>query len=282
MYGETYPLSNWRPSVNSSSMPKLSDGSTVMTPSLPTRSIASAMMPPISGSLLAEMAAIWASSALLSTGREAPASCSTSCLTALSMPRFSSTGLPPSATRRMPSLTTAWASTVAVVVPSPATSLGLFATSFNSCAPMFSNGFGSWISRAIVTPSLVIVGGPVSFSSTALRPIGPRVTRTALASLSTPATRRRRASSLNLSSFAICAPIRLGGPSIDRLEVEPEVLGAVFGVGEQQNVIVEHHHAAVVRRHDLLEVVRGELEPHSLRDLLHVKVDLADAIHADH
>ena len=39
-----------------------------------------------------------------------------------------------------PSVTIAWASTVAVVVPSPATSLVLVATSTSSRAPMFSNG----------------------------------------------------------------------------------------------------------------------------------------------
>jgi hypothetical protein len=41
-------------------------------------------------------------------------------------------GLAPAATLRMPWLTMAWASTVAVVVPSPATSLVLVATSFTS------------------------------------------------------------------------------------------------------------------------------------------------------
>ena len=54
----------------------------------------------------------------------------------------------------------AWASTVAVVVPSPATSEVLEATSFTICAPMFSNLFSSSISLATVTPSLVMVGEP--------------------------------------------------------------------------------------------------------------------------
>jgi hypothetical protein len=52
----------------------------------------------------------------------------------------------------------ACASTVAVVVPSPATSLVLLATSRTSCAPMFSKGSSSSISLAIVTPSLMTVG----------------------------------------------------------------------------------------------------------------------------
>src|SRR5438093_13668745 len=55
----------------------------------------------------------------------------------------------------------------------------------------------------MVTPSLVIVGTPNCFSMTTLRPRGPSVTRTALASLLTPASRPLRASSLKLSFFAI-------------------------------------------------------------------------------
>src|SRR3712207_1945933 len=55
----------------------------------------------------------------------------------------------------------------------------------------------------MVTPSLVIVGAPNFFSITTLRPRGPRVTRTALASLSTPASRPSRASLRKLSFFAI-------------------------------------------------------------------------------
>ena len=52
----------------------------------------------------------------------------------------------PAATAFMPSRTMAWASTVAVVVPSPATSEVLDATSFTICAPMFSNLSSSSIS----------------------------------------------------------------------------------------------------------------------------------------
>ncbi len=97
----------------------------------------------------------------------------------------------------------AWASTVAVVVPSPATSFVLVATSFTSWAPMFSNASSSSTSRAIVTPSLVMVGAPNFLSITTLRPLGPSVTLTVSASLSTPASRPRRADSSNLSIFGI-------------------------------------------------------------------------------
>jgi hypothetical protein len=59
---------------------------------------------------------------------------------------------------------------------------------------MFSSGSWSSISLATVTPSLVIVGEPNFFSMTTLRPFGPRVTRTASASLLTPRRIAARAS----------------------------------------------------------------------------------------
>ena len=54
----------------------------------------------------------------------------------------------------------ACASTVAVVVPSPALSLVFEATSRTICAPMFSSLGPSSISLATVTPSLVTTGAP--------------------------------------------------------------------------------------------------------------------------
>ena len=84
------------------------------------------------------MAATWAISSWVSISRAWFAISSTTRSTALSMPRLSDIGLAPAATLRRPSLTMAWASTVAVVVPSPATSLVLVATSLASWAPMFS------------------------------------------------------------------------------------------------------------------------------------------------
>ena len=66
----------------------------------------------------------------------------------------------PAATDLAPSRTIAWASTVAVVVPSPAMSLVLEATSRTIWAPMFSNLSSSSISLATVTPSLVMRGAP--------------------------------------------------------------------------------------------------------------------------
>ncbi len=119
----------------------------------------------------------------------------TAAFTALSMPRFRSIGFMPAATAFRPSRMNACASTVAVVVPSPASSLVLEATSFTICAPMFSNASSSSISLATETPSLVMVGAPKLFSSTTLRPFGPRVAFTALARTLTPRTILERASS---------------------------------------------------------------------------------------
>ena len=91
---------------------------------------------------------------------------STTMSTADSMPRLSPIGLAPAATFLRPSRIIAWASTVAVVVPSPATSFVAVATSRTSCAPWFSNGSSTSISRAIVTPSFVMVGAPNFLSRT--------------------------------------------------------------------------------------------------------------------
>ena len=52
---------------------------------------------------------------------------------------------------------------------------------------MFSNGSGSSISFATVTPSLVICGEPNFLSRMTLRPDGPSVEVTAFESFSTPA-----------------------------------------------------------------------------------------------
>src|SRR5881397_1609455 len=67
---------------------------------------------------------------------------------------------------------------------------------------MFSNLSLSSTSLATDTPSLVTVGAPKERSSTTLRPLGPRVTLTALARMFTPSTMRWRASAPNTTSFA--------------------------------------------------------------------------------
>src|SRR5271168_2363649 len=148
------------------------------------------------------MVPTWAISSLEVTFLEFFFSSSTTVSTARSMPRLRSIGFMPAATALAPSLTMAAASTVAVVVPSPATSLVFEATSRTIWAPIFSNLSASSISLATVTPSLVMRGAPKLLSMTTLRPLGPSVTFTALASVSTPCSMRSRASVENLTSFA--------------------------------------------------------------------------------
>ncbi len=134
--------------------------STVMTPSLPTFCMASAIMRPISLSPLAQIVPTCAVSASVVIFLVRVASSATRAATALSTPRFRSIGAMPAATALPPSRTMAWASTMAEVVPSPAMSLVLDATSRTICAPMFSNFSASSISLATVTPSLVMRGAP--------------------------------------------------------------------------------------------------------------------------
>src|SRR5690242_1317464 len=172
------------------------DSSTVMTPSLPTLANASAISSPILLSC-AEIVATCAISVCSSTSRATASSFSETAAAAASIPRLRSIGLAPAATERSPWCTIAWARTVAVVVPSPAMSLVLVATSLASWAPRFSYGFSSSTSFATVTPSLVMVGAPHFLSITTLRPRGPSVTLTVSASLSTPRSSERRASSSN-------------------------------------------------------------------------------------
>src|ERR1044071_4499702 len=67
---------------------------------------------------------------------------------------------------------------------------------------MFSNGSSSSISFATETPSCVIVGEPNLRSTATLRPLGPRVAPTALATVFIPFLSLRRASSEKTSCLA--------------------------------------------------------------------------------
>src|SRR5260370_2248656 len=167
------------PSTTSSWVSSPRASTTVITPSLPTFSIASAIMSPMVESLLAEIVPTWAISLRLLVGLDRFLSSAVIDSTARLMPRLSDIGSCPAATILMPSVKIWRASTVAVVVPSPATSEVFDATSLTICAPIFSNLSSSSISLATVTPSLVTVGAPKLFSSTTLRPLGPSVTLTA-------------------------------------------------------------------------------------------------------
>ena len=178
--------------------------STVITPSFPTFANALAIKSPIASSLLAEMEA---TCLILSESLPTFLACfsksATKASTALSIPRFRSIGLAPAATFLRPSFTIACAKTVAVVVPSPAWSLVLEATSFTICAPISSRASSNSISFATETPSLVTCGAPKDLLMITFLPFGPKVTFTASANLSTPRFSPSRASMSNLISFAI-------------------------------------------------------------------------------
>ncbi len=83
---------------------------------------------------------------------------------------------------------------------------------------MFSNLSSSSISLATVTPSLVTTGAPQDFSITTFRPLGPRVTRTVLASVSIPVRILVLASTSKTISFALMqlAPHRVRGEKVFR------------------------------------------------------------------
>src|SRR5437773_1859813 len=215
------------PSTTSSWVSRLFASSTVMTPSFPTFSIASAIMSPMVRSPLADTVPTWAISSFPLVDLESFFSSSTTAFTARSTPRLRLIGSWPAATNLAPSVKMARARTVAVVVPSPATSEVFEATSFTIWAPMFSNLSASSISLATVTPSLVTVGAPQDFSSTTFRPRGPRVTVTASARMLTPRSTFARASSPNRTSFAAIAFLLRLDDAEDVLLPEDQVLLAV-------------------------------------------------------
>ena len=178
--------------------------STVITPSVFTFFIASAINDPITLSLFAEIDATCSIlSYELPTSWEILFMFFTISLTALSIPLLRSIGLAPAATFFRPAFTIACANTVAVVVPSPAISAVLEATSLTICAPIFSIASSNSISFATVTPSLVIEGPPNFLSITTFLPLGPNVTLTAFANASTPFLSESLASVLNVIFFAM-------------------------------------------------------------------------------
>src|ERR687891_1607660 len=173
------------------------------------------------------------------------------------MPRRSPSGLAPAATFLRPWRTMVWASRVAVVVPSPATSLVAVATSRTSWAPWFSKTSSTSISRAIVTPSFVIVGAPNFLSSTTYRPLGPRVTLTASASWLTPRSSARRASSLKSSS--LCA---IGSRSLLDSRAVADDLGQDVRLAQDQILVGADLDlgAAVLGEDDLVTILQVHLD----------------------
>ncbi len=191
------------PSTTSTSSLMPLPSSTVMTPSSPTFCMASAICLPIASSLFALMVPTWVM--ILKSPLTLIACFSRlviTAATAASMPRLSSSGLAPAVTALRPWMKIASASTVAVVVPSPAWVPVLEATSRTRRAPMFSNWSRNSICSATVTPSLVTWGVPQLLLMTTLRPEGPRVALTVRASFSTPERMRSRTSSVKMICLA--------------------------------------------------------------------------------
>src|SRR5580700_5024029 len=247
------------PSTTSSSVSSDFASSTVITPSLPTFFMASAMKRPISASPLAEMVPTWAISSFEVTFLEVFCRSATTAATARSTPRLRSIGFMPAATAFEPSRTMAWASTVAVVVPSPAWSDVFEATSRTIWAPMFSNLSSSSISLATVTPSLVMRGAPYDLSSTTLRPFGPSVTRTACARMSTPRSIRSRASTEKRTCLAAIwiTPFLLVGAGTHRWK-RRQVSGGLL-LGRRCGGALEHAHDVAFLHDQVFDAVDLDL-----------------------
>ena len=191
------------PSTTSSWVSVVLDSSSVITPSSPTFSMASATMSPMARSLWADTVAICAFSSRLLTGRDRSLIASTAIFAPRSSPRLRSMALAPATTFRTPSAKIAWARMVAVLVPSPTASPVRSAACRIICAPRFSARSLSSISLAIVTPSLQTTGTPKRFSMSTHFDLGPSVTRTASARVVTPRRIRSRASDRNRT--CLCA-----------------------------------------------------------------------------
>src|SRR3989454_8274640 len=232
--------------------------STVMTPSLPTFSIASAIRLPIVLSLFAAIVATWVISFLSLVALDMSFNSWTTMVTACSMPRCRAIGFAPAVTFLRPPRKMAWARTVAVVVPSPAMSEVLDATSFSIWAPMFSQGSLSSISLATVTPSLVRVGLPNFLSMTTFRPFGPSVTLTACDIVLMPRKSAARASSLNsnclgMTTFLSSVRVMVDGGRAAR-----------SGADDAEDVLLLHDEVLLTVELDLAAGVLAEEDPIAL------------------
>mmetsp|Transcript_10800 Transcript_10800/g.40036 ORF Transcript_10800/g.40036 Transcript_10800/m.40036 type:complete len:313 (+) Transcript_10800:808-1746(+) len=150
-----YPRSISMPSSTSTTVSKPLPFSMESTPSAPTFSIASAIISPISSLFPAEIEATALISTLPLIGFASSSSFSVQNARVLVMPLLMEMGFAPAVTDCRPRRIISRAKTEAVVVPSPALSFVLPATSLINCAPAFSTGSGSSIARAMVTPSLI-------------------------------------------------------------------------------------------------------------------------------
>ncbi len=153
------------------------------------------MIAPMEESLFEEMQAICKISSGVLIGLAILFKASSITFTAFSTPFLMSIGFAPAEMFLTPSLKMLSARTIAVVVPSPATSDALEEASLMSWAPMFSYLSFRFTSFATVTPSFVDRGDPYSLAMTTFLPLGPSVTMTAFARVFTPLRMDFKASS---------------------------------------------------------------------------------------
>ena len=178
------PFSYCNPSINSAVVSDNSVVSIITTPVSSTDLKAFAIVVPSFISLLVDILATWSIISPV-TSTEAFSKCCTTFCTALSIPSFNPLA-PNSFNLGYASFKIECASTVAVVVPSPASLTVFLAASFKSVAPIFSIGSNNTIESATVTPSFVITGFPAPSSNITRLPLAPRVELTAFVSLFIP------------------------------------------------------------------------------------------------
>src|SRR6516225_6036482 len=169
---------------------------------------------------------------------------------------------------------------VAVVVPSPATSDVLDATSRTSWAPIFSYGSSSSISFATVTPSLVIVGLPNFLSRMTLRPLGPSVAFTAFDNFSTPRNNVCRAFSSNCNCLAAIGYLILMVDPPSRESTADRLLIDELS-NDAKDVVLAHDQIIFVVDFDFGAAVFGDQHLvallHRELDFLSVVIDFAGA-----
>ena len=182
----TKPESKWNPSLRSRLVWIERAASTVIEPSLPTQSTALAIRLPMVSSLLAEMVAMCAMSSSLWMGIDASFKLPTSTSVALSIARLISMGGTPATTCFCASCRIARASTIDVVVPSPARAFVWLDACFKIWTAAFSMGSSSTTWSATVTPSLLTNGRLPACCSRTVLPLGPSVDATLSARIFTP------------------------------------------------------------------------------------------------
>ena len=144
------------PCVTSNVVLNVDDSLTVIIPSLPTFSTASAIKEPIVSSLPADTVATCLIASEVSTGIAISSRLFAISRAACCIPFLIATALQPTFILFTPSLTIACVRIIVVVLPSPALSLAFDEASCTNLTPAFSIGSSNSTSLAIEIPSLII------------------------------------------------------------------------------------------------------------------------------